>query len=266
MKKTAKNGFLKSILVFTLIVSFSVLLLGGYWIFKGLAPRPLEVTNPKGEVLMTEASISGGQAVFQKYALMDYGTILGHGSYMGPDYTAEALKIYTEGMQNFKAVNDYGKSFNKLSDEEKSVVRDRVIREMRKNRYDSDSKTLELTQAQVYGLNKVRSHYRDVFTNGDGWGIEPGLIQERHMPDHDRAWVANEDQITQVSDFMFWTAWLASTLRPNDDITYTNNWPYDEEVAIRCHFPRFGGAEPASPSSFYLSVLFYFCFTAISLG
>lgn len=132
VKKTAKNGFLKSILVFTLIVSFSVLLLGGYWIFKGLAPRPLEVTNPKGEVLMTEASISGGQAVFQKYALMDYGTILGHGSYMGPDYTAEALKIYTEGMQNFKAVNDYGKSFNKLSDEEKSVVRDRVIREMRK--------------------------------------------------------------------------------------------------------------------------------------
>ncbi|ASB89078.1 nitric-oxide reductase large subunit [Bacillus sonorensis] len=236
VKKTAKNGFLKSILVFTLIVSFSVLLLGGYWIFKGLAPRPLEVTNPKGEVLMTEASISGGQAVFQKYALMDYGTILGHGSYMGPDYTAEALKIYTEGMQNFKAVNDYGKSFNKLSDEEKSVVRDRVIREMRKNRYDSDSKTLELTQAQVYGLNKVRSHYRDVFTNGDGWGIEPGLIQERHMPDHDRAWVANEDQITQVSDFMFWTAWLASTLRPNDDITYTNNWPYDEEAGNTMSF------------------------------
>lgn len=29
-KKPAKNGFLKSVLVFTLIASFSVLLLGGY--------------------------------------------------------------------------------------------------------------------------------------------------------------------------------------------------------------------------------------------
>ena len=56
------------------------------------------------------------------------------------------------------------------------------------------------------------------------------------MPDHDRAWVANEDQITQVSDFMFWTAWLASTLRPNDDITYTNNWPYDEEAGNTMSF------------------------------
>ncbi|MEN7374871.1 nitric-oxide reductase large subunit, partial [Bacillus licheniformis] len=115
VKKASKNGFLKSILVFTLIVSFSVLLLGGYWIFKGLAPRPVEVSGPNGEVLMTKSSISGGQAVFQKYALMDYGTILGHGSYMGPDYTAEALKIYTEGMQDFKAEAQYGKRFKQLS-------------------------------------------------------------------------------------------------------------------------------------------------------
>lgn len=34
VKKASKNGFLKSVLVFTLLVSFSVLLLGGYWIFK----------------------------------------------------------------------------------------------------------------------------------------------------------------------------------------------------------------------------------------
>ena len=109
-----------------------MLLLGGYWIFKGLAPRPVEVSGPNGEVLMTKSSISGGQAVFQKYALMDYGTILGHGSYMGPDYTAEALKIYTEGMQDFKAEAQYGKRFKQLSDEKQSTIRNHVIREMRK--------------------------------------------------------------------------------------------------------------------------------------
>lgn len=235
-KKPAKNGFLKSVLVFTLIASFSVLLLGGYWIFKGLAPRPLEVSAPNGEVLMTKSSIKGGQAVFQKYALMDYGTILGHGSYMGPDYTAEALNIYTKGMQDFKAQKQYGKSFDKLSDEKQSVIRSKVISKMRKNRYDKDSDTLQLTQAQVYGLEKVRTHYRNVFTKGDGWGLESGLIKESHMPDRNRAWISSGDQIKQVSDFIFWTSWLSSTLRPGDDITYTNNWPYDEEAGNTMSF------------------------------
>lgn len=236
VKKASKNGFLKSVLVFTLIVSFSVLLLGGYWIFKGLAPRPVEVSGPNGEVLMTKSSISGGQAVFQKYALMDYGTILGHGSYMGPDYTAEALKIYTEGMQDFKAEARYGKRFKQLSDEKQSTIRNQVIREMRKNRYNRASDTLKLTDAQVYGLQQVRDHYRNVFTKGDGWGLEPGLIKESHMPKRDRAWVDSEDQITQISDFIFWTAWLSSTLRPGDDITYTNNWPYDEDAGNTMSF------------------------------
>ena len=83
--KTNKNAMLKSILVITILLSFTVLLVGGYWIFKEQAPRPVEVTNEKGDVLFTKDTIMGGQAVFQKYGLMDYGTVLGHGSYMGPD-------------------------------------------------------------------------------------------------------------------------------------------------------------------------------------
>jgi nitric oxide reductase subunit B len=30
---------------------------------------------------------------------MDYGTVLGHGAYLGPDYTAEALHWMTESMR-----------------------------------------------------------------------------------------------------------------------------------------------------------------------
>ena len=32
---------------------------------------------------------------------------------------------------------------------------------------------------------------------------------------------------------MFWTSWSASTNRPNDDITYTNNWPHEPLVGNR---------------------------------
>ncbi|MBO8172821.1 MAG: cbb3-type cytochrome c oxidase subunit I [Bacillaceae bacterium] len=228
--KGSKTGFLKSILVFTIILSFSVLLLGGYWIFKSAAPRPAEIVGPNGEVVMTKDAIMGGQAVFQKYALMDYGSVLGYGSYLGPDYTAEALKVYTEAMQDYQAEQRFGRPFAELADEAKTVVRTEVIDEMRENRYNPVTQTLTLTEAQVYGVTKVREFYRNVFTEGDGWGLAPGLIQENHMPQDNRAWVADGDQIRQISDFFFWTAWLSSTQRPGDDITYTNNWPYYEEA------------------------------------
>jgi nitric oxide reductase subunit B len=231
-----KNALLKSILITTCILSFTVLLVGGFWIFKDQAPRPLEVTDSKGDVILTKDSIMGGQAVFQKYGLMDYGTVLGHGSYMGPDYTAEALKIYTEGMQDFKANDEHGKSFADLSKEEKTVIREDVKNEMRENRYEPDQDKLVLTDAQVYGVEKVREYYHKVFTEGDNWGLKPNLIQEKHMPDGDRSWVSKGDQVEQISDFFFWTAWLSSTERIGDEITYTNNWPYYEDAGNTMSF------------------------------
>ncbi|MBT2639045.1 cbb3-type cytochrome c oxidase subunit I [Bacillus sp. ISL-39] len=234
--KKNRNSLLKSVLIITLLLSFTVLLTGGYWIFKDMAPRPLEVTNEKGEVILTKESIMGGQAVFQKYGLMDYGTVLGHGSYMGPDYTAEALKIYTDGMHDFKSQEKYGKGFKALTGDEQTIIRDTVMKEMRENRYVPDTDKLVLTDAQIYGHEKVREFYHTIFTEGDQWGLKPGLIQEKHMPDGERAWVSKGDQIEQIADFFFWTAWLSSTERPEDDITYTNNWPYYEDAGNTMSF------------------------------
>ena len=228
-KNHTKNSFIKSILIGVLLLAFTVLLAGGYWIFKSEAPRPL-VKDQSGKVLFTKKSIEGGQAVFQKYALMDYGTVLGNGSYMGPDYTAEALKIYTEGMQNFYADKQGNTTFAKLTKDKQSVIRDDVVTELRQNRYAKKTDTLVLTAAQVYGLEQVRNYYRNVFTKGDGWGLQPHLIKETDMPNENRAWVDKGDQITQVADFFFWTAWLSSTDRPNDKISYTNNWPYYQDA------------------------------------
>ncbi|HLR70623.1 MAG TPA: nitric-oxide reductase large subunit, partial [Pseudogracilibacillus sp.] len=177
-KPTTVNGLLKTITILVLALSFTALIIGGFWIFKNQAPIPSEVINPDGEVLMTSKTIKGGQAVFQKYGLMDYGTVLGNGSYMGPDYTAEALKIYTEGMQHYKAQNDYNRSFNDLGDKEKAVVKDQVINEMRQNRYDEEEDILYVTDAQAYGIEQVEEYYRDIFENGDDWGLKAGLINE----------------------------------------------------------------------------------------
>jgi nitric oxide reductase subunit B len=99
-----------------------------------------------------------------------------------------------------------------------------------------DTDKLVLTDAQIYGHEKVREFYHTIFTEGDQWGLKPGLIQEKHMPDGERAWVSKGDQIEQIADFFFWTAWLSSTERPDDDITYTNNWPYYEDAGNTMSF------------------------------
>src|SRR5699024_1383390 len=221
---TTTNGLLKTILIVTLLVAFSALLLGGFWILKNQAPRPTTVKAHDGETVMTKDSIIGGQSVFQKYGLMDYGTVLGNGSYMGPDYTAEALKVYTEGMQSYYAEKDYDLSFTDLNDEQRAVVKDKVTKEMRENRLNDDETVLQLTDAQVYGLQRVEDYYQIIFTDGDSWGLQPGLIKEEHMPETDRQHIADGDQIKQISHFFFWTAWLSSTDRIGDDLSYTNNW------------------------------------------
>ena len=42
--------------------------------------------------------------------------------------------------------------------------------------------------------------------------------------------IDDAQQRLQVSRFFFWTAWVASTLRPGEDYSYTNNWPPDARV------------------------------------
>jgi nitric oxide reductase subunit B len=57
-------SILKQSLVLTIIISFTVLLAGGFWIYKEMAPRPAKVISPHGEVMTTAEKIKGGQAVY----------------------------------------------------------------------------------------------------------------------------------------------------------------------------------------------------------
>ena len=45
--------------------------------------------------------------------------------------------------------------------------------------------------------------------------------------------MTDPDRLRQLSAFFFWTSWAASTNRPDDDITYTHNWPYEPLVGNR---------------------------------
>lgn len=230
MATRTPNKVLKHVLLLTMLLAFTVMLVGGGWIYKNQAPIPDQVVTADGKALTNREQILGGQAVYQKYGLMDYGTVLGHGSYLGPDYTAEALHIATVAIQEHYSQELFSKAYADLPVEQKAGVDAKVKLDLKTNRFDESSKTLTLTDAQVKGLEAVRAHYREYFEKGNlPASLPAGMIQEEHLPETDRAYVAEGDQITQISDFFFWTAWLSAANRPGLEYSYTNNWPYAPE-------------------------------------
>lgn len=88
---------------------------------------------------------------------MVYATVLGYGSYLGPDYTAESLKIMVDAIHDQHAHAEYSKPYVELTQDQQTSIFDQVKREMKQNRYDKQSHTLTLTDGQAEGLAEIRA-------------------------------------------------------------------------------------------------------------
>ena len=77
-----------------LVVLFGFFVLGllAYRTYQAKPPVPERVVAPGGEVLYTAADVAKGQQVFLHNGLMEYGSVFGHGAYLGPDFTADYLR------------------------------------------------------------------------------------------------------------------------------------------------------------------------------
>jgi len=75
-----------------MLFGFFVLGLLAYRTYTDQAPIPGKVARPDGQVLFTGADVIGGQKIFLRNGLMEYGSIFGHGAYLGPDFTADYLR------------------------------------------------------------------------------------------------------------------------------------------------------------------------------
>jgi nitric oxide reductase subunit B len=218
------------VLFVTTLLGFSILLLGGWSIYGSRAPIPGSVATESGEHLFGKEQILGGQAVYQKYGLMDWGSVLGHGTYYGPDFTAELLHRRVELLRDAMANDQHGRSWEELPVNQQDAIAAAVQRVIKRNRYDGETDVLVLSQQDAEVFSIIESELRRRFTEGEPERALPaGVISEDHLSGP-RRWVAEGDQITQVSAFFWWTAWLAGAERPGDDTTYTNNWPYDEDA------------------------------------
>ena len=89
-------------LTFILIISLAGVGMIGYQTYYDAPPEAAFVT-PAGQVALEKAAITRGQAVFHKYALMEYGSFFGDGAQRGPDFTAEALNLTARYMVEYAA-------------------------------------------------------------------------------------------------------------------------------------------------------------------
>ncbi|RPI10074.1 MAG: nitric-oxide reductase large subunit, partial [Zetaproteobacteria bacterium] len=205
--------------IVSFVVSMAILLVGGYFAVDKVPPIPAKVVSGQ-TAFSDQASIMRGQNVYQRYGLMDHGSVWGHGSLRGMDFAAHTLHMIGQHMRDFVAAGGQPQAgaYAALSDARKREVDAAVIDEMRTNRYSEGTKALELTPAQAYALEQTRAYWEKEFGQGDPhYGFLPNTVR-----------TAQERK--DVADFFFWTAWAAGTKRPGLNYTYTNNWPPDRSM------------------------------------
>ena len=90
-------------LLAVLVVGASGVIFMGFSTYKDAPPKP-DYISPSGVEIVQKSAVERGQLIFQRYALMEYGSMFGDGAARGPDFTAEALHQVAVEMNNF-----YGK-------------------------------------------------------------------------------------------------------------------------------------------------------------
>ena len=201
-KMTVSSGWVKAAVV-TFVLGFAVLGYLAARIISGAPPIPREVRVAGGQVLFTGDDIMAGQHIFQKFGLMQYGTIFGHGAYLGPDFTAEALHRGAKFMLGYYLGQGVSEGEARL----------RVERELKANRYDAATGVLPFSPARAKAFSDLVDYYRD-------WFGRPGNQRGLRRPA-----ITDPDEVRRLSAFFTWSAWSSAALRPGTRHSYTNNWP-----------------------------------------
>ncbi|MBI2729550.1 MAG: cbb3-type cytochrome c oxidase subunit I [Sphingobacteriales bacterium] len=205
-----KNWWLPLLLIF--IISIAGVTMIGVHTYTEAPPIPAYVSS-KNETVFSKEEVLKGQAVFQRYALMEYGSMFGDGANRGPDYTAEALHQLSQFM------NDYYQLQLKTdvnADLLKKGVAEQVKTEIKTNRYSTNNNRVILSDAQTFAAGELIKFYNQKFTNSS----TPGAFKPA-------GYITDATELKSLAAFFFWGAWVCGVERPGEHYSYTHNWPYD---------------------------------------
>ncbi len=189
-----------------MLFGFFVMGILAYKTYSSSMPQPVKVTSQSGQVVFTGDEITKGQVLFQSAGLMQYGSILGHGAYLGPDFTADYLRRSATSVRE-TYLNSGG-----------SDAHDKLVKEFRTNRYDDATGTLVFTDPQINAFKELEGHYATYFgADATKNGLRANAISD-------------PQEIHNLTSFFAWTAWAAAADRPGLGYSYTNNWPAEKLV------------------------------------
>jgi nitric oxide reductase subunit B len=201
-----------------IVISFSVLGWVGTQIYNLAPPIPSKVVTANGNKIFSKADIEKGQNVWQEMGGMEVGSIWGHGSYVAPDWTADWLHRELIFVLNKWAELKFNNNYYNLTDEQKASLRAKLHDVYKRNTFDTASGAIIIDSIRALAIENNIKHYDNIFTKGkDAYAIRPNTITD-------------STKLRELSAFFFWTSWAAATNRPNEDITYTSNWPHEELI------------------------------------
>ena len=131
-----------------LVVLFGFFVLGllAYRTYVAGPPIPAVVLAEDGAVVFSGEDIKQGQRIFLRAGLMEFGSVFGHGAYLGPDFTADYLR---------RSALSVTETYERAG--ERNVAA-RVVSDFKTNRYEPASGTLRFTAAQAHAFADVERH------------------------------------------------------------------------------------------------------------
>ncbi|MDE4456020.1 nitric-oxide reductase large subunit [Psychrobacter sp. DAB_AL62B] len=207
-------------LLAVLIITFTFLGWGGVEIYRTAPPIPDQYIDTNGKVLITEEDILDGQSAWQRTGGQQLGSVLGHGAYQAPDWTADWLHRELVAWLDIRAEELYGHDFAAATDDQKAVLNAQLKKEYRGSAVN-DKDQVVLSDTRIAAMNEIAPYYIGLYGN------EPSLQKSRENFAMKNNTLPNLEDRQKLTNFFFWTTWMASTNRPGTDATYTNNWPHE---------------------------------------
>ncbi|MCD6179221.1 MAG: cbb3-type cytochrome c oxidase subunit I [Bacteroidales bacterium] len=235
MKQTLLDKFMSKKGLYTSFWFIAILMVTALIYFtanlqKEVPPIAKEVKSVSGEVLYTYDDVAEGKGYFQQFDLMDWGSMLGMGAYMGPDFSTEFFHHRALYLYEFYAQEMYSKSEKDLTDIERGAVKVRVKQDFHEQtKLMEEGVTYTDASAEAYKRNVI--HLTKMLVEG-----EP----ERAFP----GGVIRKEEAVKIAAFVDWSQMVASSIRPgtegtNSERTWSNNWPpeplVDQDTSYNNH-------------------------------
>lgn len=210
------SWWIKGILII-LVLEFTVLI----WVTVGSyyrnfrPPIPEKITDVSGSTIFTGADITAGQQVFLKKALMNNGSIWGHGAYLGPDFSAQYLHNLALEARNYLAMEKFNVPFSNLTEEQKLSLQGLNHSLLSTNRYNPKNKSLVFTIPEKKSFEEQIEYWKNYFQKSPS---------NRGLP---KTLIVDESELRQLTAFFAWSAWATTAKAPGVSYSYTNNFPYE---------------------------------------